>query len=593
MTDEIELEVAPAEPEPFDGDPIFDGDPADSILDSPPPEAVEDDFSQNGAEPSHPVAPHDVESEEKVVGALLTAGTYDLETSQRTLGRIREAGLEPAHFYRLSLAQIFATCAALVDRGEPCEPLLVRAELERQGTLAEAGGRVRLAALAKLVPATRNAGHLARLIVDAARQRYATNLARELASAVGASDFARVAELGAELAASARPSANGAGAFAGISHDDVLALESEGERHLVDDMVEAGSPGTIFGVPETHKTFVAQALCVGVARGEGELLGRQVLVQGPVGYFWQDDSRRNEIERIKTLEQVRSNPPGLPLRWFLNEGLRLPQDMARLRQTIERDELVLVVLDSYYNVVRGLDMKDEEAAGVIAAVKADICDQTGCTVAIVDHAPWPTESNRGQHRAYGNVFKNAAIRWWIEIERPADNLLVSAGGNNLSGFKRRPAYWHKETLELRLEDKQVNESELATRVLEHVHAHPGDPSQNVEDTVEGGRESIRKALKRLATHKLIAKGPGRHPRGNYWYPADHAALQSPDDLLATLGDNSPGLSQGQVSPVSPSPRRGGDTSGDTLDCGETEGGAAPSEAPSLDAPRTPRARGDG
>jgi hypothetical protein len=41
-------------------------------------------------------------------------------------------------------------------------------------------------------------------------------------------------------------------------------------------------------------------------------------------------------------------------------------------------------------------------------------------------------------------------------------------------------------------------------------------------------------------------------------------LQSPGDLLATLGDMSPGPSQGQGSPGSPLPRRGGDPAGDPM-----------------------------
>jgi hypothetical protein len=357
--------------------------------------------------------------------------------------------------------------------------------------------------------------------------------------------------------------------FAGLTHDEVLKLTFEGESELVEDLIEAGVLGAIAGIPETHKSWLAQAIAVGVARGEGEVLGKQVVAQGSVGYFWQDDSRRNEAERVQTLERVRANPAGLPLRWFLNEGLELPRDLERLRATVERFELCLVVIDSFYNVAADADLKDRDAGQIVAALKARVCDPTGCTVLIVDHMPWATDSNRARLRTYGDVFKGAATRFGIYIDAERKKLYVEARGNNIRGFKRSPAYWDAETLELRLADTEhVDADELDARVLKHVTEHPGDVTKKVEDEVAGGRESIRKSLERLASHELVATGPGRHPSGKYWYPVNHEALQSPGDSLATLGDMSPGPLQGQLSPESPLPRRGGDSAGDNMNGGE-------------------------
>jgi hypothetical protein len=374
-------------------------------------------------------------------------------------------------------------------------------------------------------------------------------------------------------------SANGAGSdpgeiesFTGRSHADVLALEFEEERHLVKDLIPAGAVGLIAGLPETHKSFLAQAIVLGVGRGGGEILGHPVAAQAPGGYFWQDDSTREEAERIKLFEQVHASSPDLPVRWFLNEGLELPRDLERLRATIERHGFRLVVLDSFYNVAL-VDLKEREAGKVVAALKAQVCDPTGCTVLIVDHMPWATDNNRLRLRSYGDVFKGAAARFGIYIDAQGKKLWVEARGNNIRGFKRTPAYWDEERLELALiYVAQLDAEELDGRVLEYVTDHPGDPQKRVEDQVEGGRESIRKSLERLATNKLVAQGPGRRSNGKYWYPANHAALQSPGDLLATSGDMSPGLSQGQLSPESPAPRRGGDLAGDNMDSGELEGG---------------------
>jgi hypothetical protein len=190
----------------------------------------------------------------------------------------------------------------------------------------------------------------------------------------------------------------------------VLALEFEEERHLVRDLVPAGAVGLIAGVPETHKSFLGQAIVVRVAQGNGEILGHAVASQAPTGYFWQDDSTREEADRVKLYEQVHASPPDLPVRWFLNEGLELPRDLELVRATIMRFGFRLVVLDSFCNVAL-VDLKDRDAGKVVAALKSQVCDQTGCTVLIVDHMPWATDNNRLRLRSYGDVFKDAAARF--------------------------------------------------------------------------------------------------------------------------------------------------------------------------------------
>jgi hypothetical protein len=354
--------------------------------------------------------------------------------------------------------------------------------------------------------------------------------------------------------------------FLGMPHAEALTLVYDQPRYLVNDLIPAATVGTIAGVPETHKSFTGQSIAVKCARGSGEILGRDVVVQARVGYFWQDDSEREEVERIKLYEQVNAAGDDATLWWFLNPGIALPEDTGRLRATIDQYQLDLVVLDSFYSVVAGVDLRDQTAEQTILLLKREIADPTGCTVLIIDHMPWATETNRGRLRGYGGVHKGAAIRFGIYIDAQGKKLFVEARGNNISGFKKTPAEWDPDALEIRLIDPvQVDFEELDKRVLTYVVAHPGAPSKEVEDEVEGGRDSIRKALERLASNGLVAKGPGRRRNGNYWYPANHAALKSPGDDEATVGDGSPGLSQGQLSPTSPAPHRGGDLAGDNMD----------------------------
>ena len=364
-----------------------------------------------------------------------------------------------------------------------------------------------------------------------------------------------------------------AGRLVGLTFAEACKAEIPPRSELVENLIDVGTVGLIAGLPFARKTYTAHEIAEKVALGAGLVFGRfPVLSGGPVIFAWQDDGTGKMLERIQAKASRHDYPDALPLRYLLNEGVRLPDDLPIIRELVERDRAVLLVFDSVYNFLAPtVPLKDEGVAAVLAETKREICDRTSCTVAFVDHAPWPTEGNRGQRRAYGSVFKTAAVRWSIHLEADAKDdsrLHVEASGNNVTGFRRTPATWDDDALEIRLLDiKTVDEQEVDEHVRVYINEHPGAPTKDIENGVTGSRDAIRKSLERLSEPgelQSVARGPGRRANGNYWYPANHAALQSPGDNQATLGDNSPGESQGQLSPESPSPRRGGDNDGDNL-----------------------------
>ena len=69
---------------------------------------------------------------------------------------------------------------------------------------------------------------------------------------------------------------------------------------------------------------------------------------------------------------------------------------------------------------------------------------------------------------------------------------------------------------------------------------------------------MRAALEWLASENLLALGPGRARNGKYFYPANHAALRSPGEQLATTGDQTPGPTGSAVLAGSPLSRREGE-----------------------------------
>jgi AAA domain len=281
----------------------------------------------------------------------------------------------------------------------------------------------------------------------------------------------------------------------------------------------------VAGLPFARKSWAALELAHKVAAGRGEVFARCPIVRsGPVVYVWQDDSLSKELERLQLYASRHEHPDGLPLRFLLNEGVQLPTDVDELAGLIETEGAVLLVVDSLYNALAPtVKLKEEEVAVVLAQIKAGICDRTGATVCLVDHAPWPTEGNRGQRRAYGSVFKTAAVRWSIHLEADAKDdtcLHVEASGNNVAGFRRTPAIWNEDALEIRLLDvERVSEEELDEQVLAWVCEHPGMSTKKVAEGVGKRRENVVGSLERLGTlSRVLSKASrelGRPGTGRY------------------------------------------------------------------------------
>ncbi|MDQ3992844.1 MAG: replicative DNA helicase, partial [Actinomycetota bacterium] len=105
------------------------------------------------------VPPQNLDAEESVLGAMML--------SPGAIGAVSEV-LDAGDFYRESHARIYRAALGLFARGEPVDAITVADELEERGELEQAGGRLRMHELARLVPATANAGHYARIVREMA-----------------------------------------------------------------------------------------------------------------------------------------------------------------------------------------------------------------------------------------------------------------------------------------------------------------------------------------------------------------------------------------------------------------------------------------
>src|SRR5262249_39035297 len=136
-------------------------------------------------------------------------------------------------------------------------------------------------------------------------------------------------------AANAKPVGGVAQGVVGVPHADVLALRVPPANELVESIAEAGTVGSIIGLPELFKSWIGADMAHKVAAG-GRVFGRfSVRKTGPVAYVWQDDSRENEVRRVQAYANRHGYTDALPIRWYLNEGVALPGDIEVLRAEVE------------------------------------------------------------------------------------------------------------------------------------------------------------------------------------------------------------------------------------------------------------------
>jgi replicative DNA helicase len=134
--------------------------------------------------------PHNLEAEEAVLGAVLSAGRLLAEVA---------ALVEEADFYRPAHRAIWRAVLRLSDRGQPTDPVTVLGELDHSRELADVGGGPFLHTLVQAVPTVANAGHYARLVAETSRRRRVIDLGIQLAHSDA--DPAVLAHLAGELTA--------------------------------------------------------------------------------------------------------------------------------------------------------------------------------------------------------------------------------------------------------------------------------------------------------------------------------------------------------------------------------------------------------
>ena len=141
--------------------------------------ALDDGFTDGGAEQRLKVPPNSIEAEQALIGGLmLNAQAWD-----------KVADVVVADdFYRKDHRLIFAAIADLVEGGSPCDVVTVSESLDGRGELEQAGGLEYLATLANETAGAANARAYAKILRERSTLRALINAGNEISGNAFATD---------------------------------------------------------------------------------------------------------------------------------------------------------------------------------------------------------------------------------------------------------------------------------------------------------------------------------------------------------------------------------------------------------------------
>ncbi|MAZ01923.1 MAG: replicative DNA helicase, partial [Sneathiella sp.] len=121
--------------------------------------------------PGYRTAPHNVEAEQDLIGAILVNNDAAAKVSDF---------LKPEHFAEDVHRRIYQAAVTLIERGEIADPVTLKSYFDRDEALADIGGSQYLARLAASATTIINAENYGRLIYDLAMRRELILLGEEI-----------------------------------------------------------------------------------------------------------------------------------------------------------------------------------------------------------------------------------------------------------------------------------------------------------------------------------------------------------------------------------------------------------------------------
>lgn len=334
-----------------------------------------------------PTAPHSVEAEQSVIGALMQSNA----ALDRIAGEITEQD-----FYRADHRSIYRQITRLIDANKPADVITVAERLEAAGKLEETGGLAYLASLAQNTPSAANIRRYAEIVRERALLRALQEAGNQVLAAVAAPAGRTAAEIAAEaeraLSAFAADRGTGEPRTAADAMGDLLRdLDNPASRHGLKTGIEdfdALTGGLLPGqlhIVAARPSVGKSALAIAIARHVAEQ-------DGKVAFFSLEMSAQELAARLLaadtgiTLRDLRTGPSEMQYqqlaaalaRWSKRGltiddrgGVSLAYVRARCRRLARAGGLSLIVVD-YLQLMQPADTRASRTAPA-APSKSEAC----------------------------------------------------------------------------------------------------------------------------------------------------------------------------------------------------------------------------
>jgi hypothetical protein len=439
-------------------------------------------------------------AERITLGAAMTAPEM-----ADTLGGIvtAESFERPAH------RAIWQAIRHLRDRDDPAEPIRVGAALLASGELVKAGGAVYLAECIEAVPVLTSAPTYAREVAASAQRRHLVARAARLTEATRIDDpevrAASVAEIVAEIAATAGPGASEGDSWAPIDLGPYLAGEvkrpeptvglarSDGLR-----LIYPGKEHSVIGEMEAGKSWVALA-CAAAELADGK----------PVVYIhFEESDPSDSVERLVALG-VRDNDI---LKLFRFVGPDRPVTPARLAALLDPAP-TLVILDGVNEAMsmHGQAIREEDGAAEFRRRLVKPCTKVGAATLSLDHVVKDREG-RGRY-ALGSVHKGNALSGSLIVLENAEPFgRKMKGRSHVFVTKDRPGHLRRHGRPTKTPGKTflgeliVDDTRRWVEWLELKFWAPADREEEAAPQVDGNADHPDDAQVLATIKAIIAKG---------------------------------------------------------------------------------------
>ena len=292
--------------------------------------------------------------------------------------------------------------------------------------------------------------------------------------------------------------------FDGVRVKDLLAKTPERFDWLVAALMPMASTALLYAEAGIGKTLLVNSIIKAVA-GERDWNGYPTK-HGKVLYIQTDEPEVNTAHNLKEagFESIPNENLTIYFKWQFSQ-------MAKLKETIEKEQPKLVVIDSLTSCNRSstVEEKNVEYARSLYELR-DIAMETGCAIIVLHH-----ENKNGDVRGTTAIKANVSEVWHLKRcdKLSSTHRLLqiekSRAGCNGTRQLELDTYdlsWHDQG-EYEPNGKEGQTSSLSTgaRLLAYLQGRPGvifEPSELAEEFGKS-RDAIRKALARLHKSGLL------------------------------------------------------------------------------------------